>query len=273
MATSNAIDPDRRRVRRHVVAVSATLMIHFSIGIAADVAREYGKQRRRAPTPTIELIDVEVPALPPKPPPPAPAVPPAPDLTPVTPPPRTARRAVAPIATSAATDLAPVTAPPISDDRAPGGSPTVSLPNAPPSARGVAVRKGAVSSGPIGRGGAGGGTGQGQGDGDGDRPLSIAMIKTQAMPKGDYSYFDARKDYPEEAKRLGIEGKIRIRLTVSDSGRVIAVTAINKLGYGLDEIAKAQALRLEFTPAKDTNDRAVASFVVWTFTFTLPSSS
>ena len=155
----------------------------------------------------------------------------------------------------------------------PGGAPTVALPSAPPAARGVAVRKGPINAGKVGKGGEGGGTGAGSGAGAGDQPLSVAMIKKQAMPKGDYGYFDARKDYPPEAKQLGIQGKIRVRLTVSDQGKVTAAVLINKLGHGLDEVAMARAKKLEFEPALDSNDRPVSSFVFWTFSFTLPDAS
>jgi protein TonB len=116
-------------------------------------------------------------------------------------------------------------------------------------------------------------SGAGTGAGSGDRPLSVAMIKKQAMPKGDYGYFDARKDYPQEAKQLGVQGKIRVRLTVSDAGAVTSAVLINKLGHGLDEVALARARKLEFIPATDSNDRPVSSFVIWTFTFTLPDAT
>lgn len=100
---------------------------------------------------------------------------------------------------------------------------------------------------------------------------TFAMIETPAKPKGNYAYSD--QDYPAEARQLGIEGKIRVRLTVSDEGKVTAATLLNQLGHGLDEVALSKAKRLEFDPAKDTNDRPVASFVIWTFIFTLPASS
>ena len=89
------------------------------------------------------------------------------------------------------------------------------------------------------------------------------------MPRGDYS-FDSAKDYPADARQQGIEGQIRVRLLVDASGKVADRRLLNKLGYGLDELAMARAARFEFDPARDTDDRAVASVVVWTFTFTLP---
>ncbi|MBK7539263.1 MAG: TonB family protein [Myxococcales bacterium] len=266
------LDPQRRD-RRLSWAIAGTLLIHAMLAFTADVARSLGKRPPRELAPTVELVDIQVPPPLPPPPPPAPPVvePPPPLVQPVT---TRAPRTAAPqrVATSTAPPPPEETPPPLPADATPGGSPTVALPSAPPSARGVAVRKAAVNTGKVGGGGQGGGTGTQEGSGAGDKPLSVAMIKTQAMPKGDYSYFDARKDYPAEARQLGIEGKLRVRLTVNDRGSVTAAVLLNRLGHGLDEIALAQARRLEFEPAKDTSDRPVSSFVVWTFTFALPSS-
>jgi periplasmic protein TonB len=261
---------DRRPQRRRWLALVATLAIHAVLALGANAVSEYGSRRDRTATPTLELIDVEVPLPPPPPPTPEPEPEPEPMPTPVRPAP--APRPTPRAAARVATDVPPPVAepPPSSAPAAPGGAPTVALPVAPPSARGVAVRQGAVAQ-RVGRGGDGGGEGAGSGAGAGAQPVSIAMIKTQAVPKGDYSYFDARKDYPAEALQLGIEGKIRVRLTVSAEGQVTAAVLLNKLGHGLDQVALTQARRLEFVPAKDDRDRAVASFVVWTFTFTLPT--
>ncbi len=82
--------------------------------------------------------------------------------------------------------------------------------------------------------------------------------------------FEAGKDYPAEAKRLGIEGDLRVRLLVDATGHVATATLLGSLGHGLDELALAQAQRIEFEPAIDTDDKPTASVVVWTFHFTLP---
>lgn len=91
------------------------------------------------------------------------------------------------------------------------------------------------------------------------------------MPRRDYSFFDAGKDYPAEARALGIEGAIRVRLIVDEQGKVTACAPINKLGHGLDELALRRAAEIEFEPAIDTDDKPVASAVVWTFDFRLDS--
>lgn len=156
-----------------------------------------------------------------------------------------------------------------------GGDPVVAMPDIAPSATGtVPVATGKRTTGHIGRGGLGGGTGAGSGAGSGDAPtpppVSIATIKTRALPKGDYGYFDAGKEYPAEARQLGIEGPIRVKLVVNATGKVVSAVLLNKLGHGLDELALARAKKIEFEPALDTADKPVTSVVVWTFNMTLP---
>jgi protein TonB len=140
-----------------------------------------------------------------------------------------------------------------------------------PAARGVAVKPGKPNTGNVGRGGSGGGTGAGSGSGSEDvpPPVSVATIKKAAMPKGDYGYFNTG-DYPSEAKQLGIEGPVRVRLIVDVEGKVKQATLLNKLGHGLDELALSRAKQIQFEPATDTYDRPVTSVVVWTFHMTLP---
>jgi TonB family protein len=98
----------------------------------------------------------------------------------------------------------------------------------------------------------------------------VATIKKRALPKGDYGYFDAGRDYPPEARQLGIEGAIRVRLLVDDQGKVVTKVLLNKLGHGLDELALKRAGEIQFEPALDTDDRPVSSVVIWTFNMTLP---
>jgi TonB family protein len=144
------------------------------------------------------------------------------------------------------------------------------MPDIAPAATGVAVAPGPRNTGKVGRGGSGGGTGSGAGSGSGEAapaPVSIATIKTRARAKGDYDY---TKEYPAEARQLGIEGDIRVRLTVDDQGKVKAAVPLNRLGHGLDELALAWARKIEFDPARDTDDRPVTSVVVWTFHMILP---
>lgn len=100
-------------------------------------------------------------------------------------------------------------------------------------------------------------------------PVSIASIKKRPMPIGNTDFISA-KNYPEQAKKSRIEGQVKVKLVIDASGKVVQRTLIQRLGYGLDQLAMKFATRLRFTPAIDSNDKPVAATVVWTFTFTLP---
>jgi periplasmic protein TonB len=53
----------------------------------------------------------------------------------------------------------------------------------------------------------------------------------------------------EAARAAGVEGKVRVQLTVDETGHVVDVKLLQGLGYGLDEAALAAAKRAEFEPA------------------------
>jgi protein TonB len=53
----------------------------------------------------------------------------------------------------------------------------------------------------------------------------------------------------EAARAAGVEGKVRVQLSVDETGRVVDVKLLQGLGYGLDEAALAAARQAEFEPA------------------------
>ncbi len=248
-----------------LLAIAGTLAIHLLLVTLADAMVVLNPPvPEPPPPPKLELVDVEVPPVVKPPPPPVPE-----KLPDVPPPPQTVVHHVsASHVPTPTTPEPPPTTPPPPDS---GGAPVVTEENIAPSATGVAVAVGKRTTGHVGRGGTGTGTGGGSGAGSADTPppMSVATIKTRAMPKGDYSY-EQEKDYPAEAKRLGIEGKIRIKLIVDEHGEVKSAALLNHLGHGLDELALKRANAIAFEPAKDTDDRPVTSVVVWTFDLELP---
>lgn len=252
------------------MAICGAIAIHLIIGTFGDALVVLNPPRPpEPPPPTLELVDIEPPPVVKPPPPPPPPSQPDPAPAPI-------KQAVQPqkIATRAPTHAEPPppsAPPPVAPTPGPeGGGPVVAMDDVAPASHGVAVAKGPTTRGHIGRGGTGTGTGEGTGSGAGDpAPMSVATIKTRAMPRGDYAYEES-KDYPAEARQLGIEGKIRVKLIVDASGAVKSAQLLNKLGHGLDELALARATKILFDPAKDTDDKPVASVVVWTFNMALP---
>jgi protein TonB len=259
-------------------AAAATVAVHTLLAVGIDAAGVLGGGRTPpTPPPRIELVDIQ---MPPPPPPAPPAPPPPPEAAPAPTPPPPTRTPKAPPAMKTPSPPPATETPPPPDtpttnaplDPSAGGAEVVALPDVVPAARGVPVARGSRTGGRTGQGGTGTGTGAGTGSGSavGVQPVSVAAIKKKAMPKDDYSYFDAGKDYPADARRLGIEGTIRVRLVVDATGKVRQRTLLNKLGHGLDELALKRTAEFEFEPALDTNDRPVASVVVWTLSFAIP---
>lgn len=254
-----------------VLTVAATLAIHTILIVTADAVEQYTRDAYLEPAPHIELVDVEMPA-PPPPPPPEP-------LKKEEPPPPPKPEVKAPVQQKIVHEpvrteeppAPPAPVPPTANpDPAPGGEKVASMDDIT-GGRGVPVAHGNPHE-RMGRNGTGGGTGGGSGSGaaDAPKPASVATIKTRAMPKGDQSYFSLGKDYPAEARQLNIEGPIRVRLVVDETGKVTAARLLNSLGHGLDELALTRAKAIEFEPAKDTDDKPVTSVVVWTFDMRLP---
>ncbi len=246
--------------------MAGTTAIHLIILVAGDAYVVFHPLVPHEVAPHVELVDVEVPAVVTPPPPPVAPLPevhdePKPVVATPTP---AAHRASAP---QQIREPQPVHA---EQPAVAGGEQVVKEEDIAPAATGVAVAPGTPHD-RIGRGGTGGDLGAGSGGGSADAPVpvSVATIKTLAKPRGDYGYLGG-DNYPAEARRLGIEGVIKVKLIVDAAGKVTRKVLLTRLGHGLDELALDQAAKIEFDPARDTDDHAVASVVVWTFNMTLP---
>jgi protein TonB len=66
--------------------------------------------------------------------------------------------------------------------------------------------------------------------------------------------------YTADARTAGVEGKVRIQLTVDESGRVVDVRVLQGLGHGLDEAALAAARQAQFEPATQCGKPVRATF-------------
>jgi protein TonB len=68
--------------------------------------------------------------------------------------------------------------------------------------------------------------------------------------------------YSDRAREGGIEGKVRVELTVDEAGSVVSVRVLSGLGYGLDEAAVAAAQRASFEPALRCGKATRATFTI-----------
>ncbi len=74
--------------------------------------------------------------------------------------------------------------------------------------------------------------------------------------------------YPEEARRAGIEGTVRLKITVDFEGRVTEVKVLSGPGYGLEEAARDAIKRFKFKPAMKAGE-AVSTTITYAYTFLL----
>ena len=102
------------------------------------------------------------------------------------------------------------------------------------------------------------------------RPAWMLGVKSIPTPKGSSGYVNARDDYPAEARKRGIEGRILMRLVIDEHGLVTAGRVLTPLGDELDMFAMRLAADMEFEPARDLDDVPVPSVILWIVTLTLP---
>lgn len=78
-----------------------------------------------------------------------------------------------------------------------------------------------------------------------------------------------RAEYPEEARRLGIEAEVRLRLVVDEEGRVVDVKVTRDPGHGFGAVAaRAARAYCRFRPARK-DGAAVATEIPYTIRFEL----
>ena len=90
------------------------------------------------------------------------------------------------------------------------------------------------------------------------------------QPIGDTDFVEAHKDYPAEARRLGIEGQVKVRLVVDATGKVASrAWSPGSATASTSSPSAGQQAALQARPSTPAIE-PVPAVVVWTFTFTLP---
>lgn len=68
--------------------------------------------------------------------------------------------------------------------------------------------------------------------------------------------------FPEEARAAGIQGRVRVELTVDTAGAVVNAKVVEGLGHGLDEAALDAARTYVFEPAQRCGKAVSATFTI-----------
>lgn len=94
-------------------------------------------------------------------------------------------------------------------------------------------------------------------------PNAFAPVADNLIAQFPVSLGEVKAEYPEEAKRMGIEGRVKLRVSLDRQGHVRFVRVAKRAGYGFDEAAKQALMRMRFSPARTADGRAVD----WEFTY------
>ncbi len=209
-------------------------------GFALAVGRIERPTRREFVPVTIRAARRAQPAPPPLPPPPAPVAAAASAPTPAASP--RAPRTSAPARSAPARAARAGPASPAAPSAAPGpGGPDFGL-----------SLTGGVGAVAVGSGGGGGGGGAEPAQ---SAARSPSPRETSDEPACDEAPRRARPveldepTFPDAAREAGIEGRVRVEITVDEQGRVAGTRVLQSLGYGCDEAALAVARAARFEPA------------------------
>jgi len=139
---------------------------------------------------------------------------------------------------------------------------------------GTGIGTGAGSGRGTGMGsgtGSGSGSGNGDGNGDGDGPGGgrnspppppvgvTSAVKILSKPQAKYN---------DAGRTQGIQGSVRLKVTLLASGQVGSITPVTRLGAGLTEQAIAAARLIRFEPAKQ-NGVPISKTVTIDYSFSI----
>lgn len=101
-------------------------------------------------------------------------------------------------------------------------------------------------------------------------PVSEIYIATMPVK---ISEANSEEIYPPEAKKMGIEGKVELRLGIDETGRVkeAKVLKVTPEGYDFEVRARAALLAqlIKFSPAKTSDGKAVPFRITYIYRFEL----
>jgi protein TonB len=127
---------------------------------------------------------------------------------------------------------------------------------------GAKNQAGAAGAGALGKGGPGTG-----GNGSGSSGTAGSLIKFGA-PGGPGIVRLALPRYPSEARRLGKEGVVILKLSLDEAGTVYEVEILQGAGFGMDEASREAVLHSRFRPAS-SKGRSVPSQAILPIRFKL----
>ena len=83
-----------------------------------------------------------------------------------------------------------------------------------------------------------------------EEPTFFVAVEEMPQPIGGLQEIQRKIQYPEIAKRAGIEGKVFVRAFVDENGNVVSAEIVKGIGAGCDEAAQDAIIKTKFSPGK-----------------------
>ncbi len=98
-------------------------------------------------------------------------------------------------------------------------------------------------------------------------PPAFAPVDEESVAEFPEAYIKPKPEYPELARRMGIGGKVLVKLGIDRKGFVKSVRVLKKAGYGMDEEAVKAAWHYRFKPARRADGEPVDFVITYSFSF------
>ena len=261
-----ALLPLPSKQRSEIPWLGGLLVLSVAIHVVAvaGVGKGGGARRPKVRPPTLVTMEVSAP----KPPPPPVPEPEAPRAAKVSHRIAAARPAKAPVA-------APRSAAPEPQAETPADFTGVTLTNdGPGSGWASATGNGSAMNGPIGtpgrkvtgrsHDGAPGGAGDGP---KAEGPPVLKLADLSKPPRAPVLNDVLERNYPENARKRGVEGKAVLRVRVMPDGHVKDLIVLAESGGGFGDACRRTLRESIWSPPLDRDARPVSTFVSYTCTF------
>jgi len=98
-------------------------------------------------------------------------------------------------------------------------------------------------------------------------PPVFAPVDEDSVADFPEAYVKPEPEYPEVARRMGIGGKVLVRIGIDRKGNVKSVRVLEKVGYGMDEAAVKASWQSKWKPARRADGQPVDMVITYNIIF------
>jgi len=102
-------------------------------------------------------------------------------------------------------------------------------------------------------------------------PPTFVPVDEESVTEWPEAYVKPELEYPEAAKRMGIGGKVLLRIGIDRKGNIKSVRVLKKVGFGMDEAAMKAAWQSKWKPARRADGEPVDIVITHSFLFETPA--